>query len=101
MNTSPDHPDFTALALGEHMHGTPAQAVIDALRTSVAARNEADQIRSTAQRLAFALKGERPERLDAERRHAILTADPAAVRARFAAEDAAAFIEEPVLPAVR
>jgi len=75
--------------------------VIDALRTSVAARNEADQIRGTAQRLACALKGEQPLRLGAERRHAIFTADPAAVRARFAAEDAASFIEEPVLPAVR
>ena len=30
MNTTPDHPDFTALALGEHIHGNPARAVLDA-----------------------------------------------------------------------
>ena len=95
MNTSPDHPDFTALALGEHIHGTPARAVLDALRTSVAARNEAEQIRATAHCLTFALKGQPPLRLDAVRRHAVLHADIAAVRVRFAAEDRAAFTEAP------
>lgn len=99
MNSSPDHPDFTALALGEHIHGTPAQAVLDALRTSVAARNEADQIRATANCLAFALKGQPPLRLDDVRRNAVLHADIAAVRARFAEEDRAALAEEPA-PAI-
>ena len=95
MNTSPDHPDFTALALGEHINGIPAQAVLDALRTSVSARNEAEQIRATANRLAFVLKGRPPVRLDDARRNAIFNADVAAVRARFSAEDRAALAEEP------
>ena len=102
MNTSPDHPDFTALALGEHIHGTPAQAVLEALRTSVAARVEADQIQATARRLTLALKGQPPLRLDAGRRNAIFTADPVEIRARFAEEERAAFDEEPVfVPASR
>jgi hypothetical protein len=96
MNTSPDHPDFTALALGEHIHGAPAQTVLEALRTSVAARVEAEQIQFTARRLTFALKGQPPLRLDAGRRNAIFTADPAEIRARFAEEERAAFAEEPV-----
>ncbi len=95
MNTSPDHPDFTALALGEHINGIPAQAVLDALRTSVSARHEADQIRATANQLAFVLKGQPPVRLDDARRNAIFNADVAAVRARFSAEDCAALAEEP------
>ena len=95
MNTSPDHPDFTALALGEHIHGTPAQAVLEALRTSVAARHEAEQIRTTAGQLAFALKGLPPLRLDDARRNEVLKADIAAVRARFAEEDRAALADEP------
>ncbi len=85
MNT-PDHPDFTALALGEHIHGMPARAVLDALRTSVAARQEAEQIRVTAARLSFVLKGQPPQRLDHRRRNEVLHADVAAVRARFVAE---------------
>lgn len=101
MNTSPDHPDFTALALGEHIHGTPAQAVLEALRTSVSARHEAEQIRRTAQSLAFVLKGQPPQRLDEARRQAIFKANPAAVRARFAAEDQLSFKEEPAAPAPR
>ena len=101
MNTSPDHPDFTALALGEHIHGTPAQAVIEALRTSVAARNEADQIRSTGNQLAFVLKGQPPLRLDDARRNAIFTADIATLRARFAEEDRAALAIEPPAPVER
>lgn len=101
MNTSPDHPDFTALALGEHIHGTPAQAVIEALRTSVAARNEADQIRATGNHLAFVLKGQPPLRLDDARRNAIFTADIAAVRARFAEEDRSALADEPAMPVER
>ena len=96
MNTSPDHPDFTALALGEHINGIPAQAVLDALRTSVSARNEAEQIRATANQLAFVLKGQPPVRLNDARRSAIFNADVTAVRARFAAEDRAAVAEEPV-----
>jgi hypothetical protein len=101
MNTSPDHPDFTALALGEHIHGTPAQAVLEALRTSVAARVEAEQIQLTARQLAFALKGQPPQRLDAARRNSVLTADPAAVRARFEEEELAAFETEPLVSAAR
>lgn len=87
MNTTPDHPDFTALALGEHIHGAPARAVLDALRTSVAARQEAEQLRETAATLAFVLKGQPPQRLDAKRRNAIFNADVEALRARFAAEE--------------
>ncbi len=101
MNTSPDHPDFTALALGEHIHGTPAQAVIEALRSSVAARSEADQIRATGNQLAFVLKGQPPLRLDDARRNAIFTADIAKVRARFAEEDRAALAIEPPAPVGR
>jgi hypothetical protein len=101
MNTSPDHPDFTALALGEHIHGTPAQAVLEALRTSVAARVEAEQIQLTARQLAFALKGQPPQRLDAARRNDVLTADAAAVRARFEEEELAAFETEPLATAAR
>ncbi len=95
MNTSPDHPDFTALALGEHIHGTPARTVLEALRTSVSARHEAEKIRATAGQLAFALKGQPPLRLDDARRNAVLDADIAAVRARFAEEDRAALADEP------
>jgi hypothetical protein len=87
MNTTPDHPDFTALALGEHIHGTPARAVLDALRTSVAARQEAEQLRDTAAQLSFVLKGQPPQRLDSKRRNAIYNADIAALRERFAAEE--------------
>ena len=101
MNTSPDHPDFTALALGEHIHGTPAQAVLEALRTSVAARMEAEQIQMTARELTFVLKGQPPLRLDAERRNYVLSADPEAVRAQFEEEDRAAFEEEPATPVSR
>jgi hypothetical protein len=101
MNTSPDHPDFTALALGEHIHGTPAQAVIEALRTSVAARSEAEQIQTTARHLSFALKGQPPLRLDAERRNAILNADLDAVRTRFEEEERTALEFEPVRAAAR
>ena len=101
MNTSPDHPDFTALALGEHIHGTPALTVIEALRTSVAARSEADRIRATGNQLAFALKGQPPLRLDDARRNAIFTADVAAVRARFALEERLALAGEPVTPVER
>lgn len=90
MNTTPDHPDFTALALGEHIHGTPAQVVIEALRTSVTARREAEDICATARQLSFVLKGQPPLRLDTARRQAILNADLAAVRARFAEEERAA-----------
>jgi len=102
MNT-PDHPDFTALALGEHIHGMPARAVIDALRTSVAARQEAEQIRVTAASLALVLKGQPPQRLDNKRRSEIFHADTSAVRARFAAEELAeaADIEFTPPPAVR
>lgn len=100
MNT-PDHPDFTALALGEHIHGTPARAVLDALRTSVSARQEAEQIRDTAARLSFVLKGQPPQRLDSKRRNAILNADIAAVRARFAAEDREEEETETAPPVVR
>jgi hypothetical protein len=89
MNTTPDHPDFTALALGEHIHGTPARAVLDALRTSVAARQEAEQLRDTAAQLSFVLKGQPPQRLDHKRRNAIFNADVAALRERFAAEERA------------
>ena len=98
---TPDHPDFTALALGEHIHGTPARAVLDALRTSVAARQEAQQIRDSAARLSFVLQAQPPQRLDSKRRNAIYNADIAAVRARFAAEERA---EEEILiapPVVR
>jgi hypothetical protein len=98
MNTSPDHPDFTALALGEHIHGTPAQAVLEALRTSVAARVEAGQIQTTARHLAFALKGLPPLRLDAARRNDVLSADPEAVLARFEAEELNAVEEVTVAP---
>lgn len=101
MNTSPDHPDFTALALGEHISGTPTQAVLEALRTNVAARREAEQIRAAAGSLAFVLKGQPPQGLDEARRRAILHADSAAVRARFAAEESAASARESVAPAVR
>lgn len=100
MNT-PDHPDFTALALGEHIHGTPARAVLDALRTSVSARQEAEQIRDTAARLSFVLKGQPPQRLDSRRRNAILNADIAAVRARFAAEEREEEENEVAPPALR
>lgn len=103
MSTSPDHPDFTALALGEHIHGAPAQAVLEALRTSVSARAEAEQICNTARHLSLILKGQPPLRLDAARRNAILQADPAEIRARFAREEAAApvpaVIEPPKKPA--
>ena len=101
MNTSPDHPDFTALALGEHIHGTPAQAVLEALRTSVAARHEAEQIRTTGGQLAFALKGLSPLRLDGTRRNAVLHADISAVRTRFAEEDRVALAEDPAPVAPR
>ena len=43
------------MALGEHIDGTPPQAVLDALHQNPAARREADAIRSNAQRLASAL----------------------------------------------
>ena len=87
MNTTPDHPDFTALALGEHIHGAPARAVLDALRTSVAARQEAEQLRDTAAKLSLVLKGQPPQRLDNKRRNAIFNADIAALKERFAAEE--------------
>ena len=90
MNTTPDHPDFTALALGEHILGAPSQVVTEALRTSVAARNEAEQIRLTARKLSMVLKGQPVARLDASRRNAIFNADVTRVHARFAAEEAAA-----------
>ena len=101
MNTSPDHPDFTALALGEHIHGAPAQAVLEALRTSVTARREAEEICTTARQLSFMLKGQPPLRLDSARRSAILNADPAAIRARFAEEDRIAAVAAPPAPVVR
>ena len=85
--TSPaDHPDFTAMAIGEHIDGTPPQAVLAALHQNPAARREADAIRSTAQRLSSALGSSGSHSLDSAARLAILNADPAAVRARFAAE---------------
>ena len=90
MNHPADHPDFTAMALGEHIQGTPAQHILDALRSSVSARREADTIHETGRLLGAALRGEPELRLDAARRHAIFRADPEALRARFAAEDAAA-----------
>ena len=101
MNASPDHPDFTAIALGEHINGTPARAVIDALRTSVAARREADSIRDTADALRLALKQESSLKLDDARRLAICSADPAELRARFALEQRAAAAIEPVAAAPR
>lgn len=101
MNTSPDHPDFTALALGEHIHGTPAHAVIEALRTSVSARAEAEQIQNTGRLLSCVLKNQPPLRLDANRRNAIFAADIDAVRARFEEEERAAFEEEDAVPVVR
>lgn len=97
MNT-PDHPDFTALALGEHIHGTPARAVLDALRTSVAARQEAEHIRVTAAKLSLVLKGQPPQRLDHRRRNEVLHADAAAVRARFVAEERAEAAEIEFIP---
>jgi hypothetical protein len=97
MNT-PDHPDFTALALGEHIHGTPARAVLDALRTSVAARQEAEHIRVTAAKLSLVLKGQPPQRLDHRRRNEVLHADAAAVRARFLAEERAEAAEIEFIP---
>jgi len=87
MNTTPDHPDFTALALGEHIHGAPARAVLDALRTSVAARQEAELLRDTAATLALVLKGQPPQRLDSKRRNAVFNADVDALRTRFTAEE--------------
>ncbi|HWB07448.1 MAG TPA: hypothetical protein VG796_30775 [Verrucomicrobiales bacterium] len=101
MNTSPDHPDFTALALGEHIHGTPARAVIEALRTSVSARAEAEQIQNAGRLLSCVLKNQPPLRLDANRRNAIFAADIDAVRARFEEEERAAFEEEDAVPVVR
>jgi hypothetical protein len=107
MNTTPDHPDFTALALGEHILGSPSPAVTDALRSSVSARQEMEQIRITAKQLSLVLKGQRVTRLDAARRNAVLHADPAVVRARFAAEAAVAqtdtvlLLQRPVAPVKR
>ena len=86
MKSPADHPVFTAMALGEHIDGTPPQAVLDALHQNPAARREADAIRSTAQRLSSALGASGSANLDPAARLAILNADPAAVRARFAAE---------------
>jgi hypothetical protein len=86
MKSPADHPDFTAMAIGEHIDGTPPQAVLDALHQNPAARREADAIRSTAQRLSSALGSSGSHSLDSAARLAILNADPAAVRARFAAE---------------
>ncbi len=97
MNTSPDHPDFTALSLGEHIHGTPAQALLETLRTSVAARVEAEQIQSVARDLSLALRTTPSLMLDATRRDAIFTADREALRARFAQEELDARVEEPVV----
>jgi len=86
MKSPADHPDFTAMAIGEHIDGTPPQAVLDALHQNPAARREADAIRSTAQRLSSTLGSSGSHSLDSAARLAILNADPAAVRARFAAE---------------
>jgi hypothetical protein len=86
MKSPADHPDFTAMAIGEHIDGTPPQAVLDALHQNPAARREADAIRSTAQRLSSALGSSGSHSLDSAARLAILNADPAAVRARFATE---------------
>ena len=102
MKSPADHPDFTAMALGEHIDGTPPQAVLDALHQNPAARREADAIRSTAQRLSSALGSSGSHSLDSAARLAILNADPAAVRARFAAaieRFRSAFRTEPRLPA--
>lgn len=95
MNHPADHPDFTAMALGEHIQGTPAQHILEALRSSVSARREADAIHDTGRLLGAALRDEPELRLDAARRHAIFRADPEAVRARFAAEEADAAAARP------
>ena len=101
MNTTPDHPDFTALALGEHIHGAPARPVLDALRTSVAARQEAEQLRAAAAQLSLVLKGQPPQRLDNKRRNEIFNADINALRERFAAEEREEELEVPFAPMPR
>ena len=73
MKSPADHPVFTAMALGEHIDGTPPQAVLDALHQNPAARREADAIRSTAQRLSSALGTSGSASLDPAARLAILT----------------------------
>jgi len=84
MHPSSDHPDFTALALGEHLHGAPEPQVLKALRTPPTGPAEAEAVRRTAERLAAALHSEPLPAPDPSLRAAILAATPESLAQRFA-----------------
>jgi hypothetical protein len=86
MHPSSDHPDFTALALGEHLHGAPEPDVLEALRAVPTGPAEADAVRRTALRLAAALRSEPLPAPDPALRHAILAATPDSLGQQFARE---------------
>lgn len=83
MHPSSDHPDFTALALGEHLHGTPEPEILKALRSAPSGPSEAEAVRRTAKRLAAALHSEPLPAPDPTLRAAILAATPESLAQRF------------------
>ena len=84
MHPSSDHPDFTALALGEHLHGAPEPEILQALRSAPTGPAEAEAVRRTAARLAAALHREPLPAPDPTLRAAILAATPESLAQRFA-----------------
>jgi len=84
MHPSSDHPDFTALALGEHLHGAPEPEILKALRSAPTGPAEAQAVRRTAERLAAAFQSEPLPAPDPALRAAILAATPESLAERFA-----------------
>jgi hypothetical protein len=84
MHPSSDHPDFTALALGEHLHGAPEPEILQALRSAPTGPAEAEAVRRTAERLAAAFHREPLTAPDPTLRAAILAATPESLAQRFA-----------------
>ncbi|MFN5961004.1 MAG: hypothetical protein ACK5CW_05945, partial [Verrucomicrobiota bacterium] len=84
MHPSSDHPDFTALALGEHLHGAPEPEILQALRSAPTGPAEAEAVRRTAERLAAAFHREPLPAPDPTLRAVILAATPESLAQRFA-----------------
>ena len=87
MSHSIDHPDFTALAIGESIGSAPAQALTDTLRGSVAARHEADSIHTTAENLRAALQRQTHPGLDESRRNLVLNVTRSEAIERLGTDD--------------
>ena len=76
MNTPVDHPEFTALAIGETIDPTVAREISAALRQDTAARQEAAELHAAAASLRQALMREAQPGLDEVRRRRVLEATP-------------------------